>query len=108
MENVVMALERKENALLQSPTGTGKTLSLLCAVMGWMKRWRDREAKKVRVVYVSRTHMQLAQVVNELKKTPYLPRVITSSSRDHACINSEFENLTGNLLEVSCRKAVMG
>lgn len=68
---VIRALKGKENALLQSPTGTGKTLCLLCATLAWLKAEReamrakgdvDIEEKVIKIIYTSRTHSQLKQV----------------------------------------------
>ena len=96
MEKVIEALETSENGLLQSPTGTGKTLCLLCASLAWLnykrKNMNNKEDKPIRILYSSRTHAQLKQVFNELKNTAYRPLTTIIGSRDHYCIKKEFQN----------------
>jgi regulator of telomere elongation helicase 1 len=119
MQRVVKALTHGENALLESPTGTGKTLSLLCASLAWLKRERERnpvDPKAIgpngpaaldvpRIIYTSRTHSQLAQVQKELANTAYNPRSLVVGSRDHFCIHPQISLLRGFLLNTACKKA---
>lgn len=45
LNRVVAALNNKQGCLLESPTGTGKTLALLCASLGWLEHQRNLGAK---------------------------------------------------------------
>ncbi|XP_077368002.1 regulator of telomere elongation helicase 1 isoform X3 [Festucalex cinctus] len=143
MKKVIECLENKFNGVLESPTGTGKTLCLLCATLAWREHFKDIiSAQKIKerlnddmmlvdkaleswgmpskddstptsysdvpkIIYASRTHSQLTQVVNELKNTSYKPKVSVLGSREQMCINPEVMRLQSNHLKVHmCRAKV--
>jgi regulator of telomere elongation helicase 1 len=102
MRTVIAALQGREHALLESPTGTGKTMCLLCSVLAW--HLKDKSASlaasdptatmptnRRTIVYASRTHAQLAQVVREFKSTAYSrqARMAILGSREHLCVNHD-------------------
>ena len=109
MKKVIECLEGSHNGLLESPTGTGKTLSLLCSSLAWMEKAKaamqlSRLAPETvatnteggnwnppvryKIIYASRTHSQLSQAVAELSRTAYrYMRVAILGSRDQLCVN---------------------
>ncbi|XP_044068758.1 LOW QUALITY PROTEIN: regulator of telomere elongation helicase 1 [Siniperca chuatsi] len=143
MSKVIECLQRKVNGVLESPTGTGKTLCLLCATLAWRDHFKDTiSARKIaerlsgeemfpnatlsswgtaatdgdtpsyytdvpKIIYASRTHSQLAQVIGELKNTSYSPKVCVLGSREQLCINQEVMRQESNHVKVHmCRGKV--
>uniref|UniRef100_A0A8B9TBW6 Regulator of telomere elongation helicase 1 n=1 Tax=Anas platyrhynchos TaxID=8839 RepID=A0A8B9TBW6_ANAPL len=144
MTKVLECLQKKVNGILESPTGTGKTLCLLCSTLAWREHFKDTiSARKIaqrmngvelfpdrpmsswgnattdadvpayytdipKIIYASRTHSQLTQVINELKNTVYRPKVCVLGSREQLCINSEVKRQESNHVQIyMCRMKVM-
>ncbi|GAA6102470.1 regulator of telomere elongation helicase 1 isoform X1 [Tachysurus ichikawai] len=143
MSKVIECLQNKVNGVLESPTGTGKTLCLLCAALGWRAYFKDSiSARKIaermggaelfpdrpmsswgttatdgetptyytdlpKIIYASRTHSQLTQVISELRNTSYRPKICVLGSREQLCINQEVMKQESNHVKVHmCRAKV--
>lgn len=177
MARVINALRDGNNACLESPTGTGKSLALLCASLAWRQAYiaalqlranggfderlfksvglklrlassepvstktgdgvatqpagekraeecslpkengvldallaavspsaGPAELRAPRIVFSSRTHSQLAQVIGELKATVYRPFMTVLGSRDQLCIHDVAQKHSGLRLNRACRQ----
>lgn len=65
---------------------------------------KDAEKDAVpRIIYSSRTHSQLKQVVQELKNTAYSPSVAVLGSREHLCVEPKISQMRGTRQNLACR-----
>ena len=84
MEKVILTLKKQGSiSALESPTGTGKTLCLLCSVLGWIKY---NKLENINIYYCTRTISQIKNVMKELNKTCYVLKSSFLTSRKFACL----------------------
>lgn len=102
-----LLINKGDSALLESPTGTGKTLSLLCTVLGWREHLKNNLQKSDKslptIIYATRTHSQLNQCVQELKATAYNPIMSILGSREQLCVHEKVSLHKGSLQNAKCR-----
>jgi len=56
------------------------------------------------IIYASRTHSQLSQAIQELKKTGYMhTKVAVLGSRDQMCIHPEVSKEENNITKVNAK-----
>lgn len=133
MEKVIECLQNETHGVLESPTGTGKTLSLLCSSLAWLAVQKAKFQAEVRmcgsffsktdedssnatklmwdaptIIYASRTHSQLTQAMQELKRTAYsYVRSTILGSRDQLCIHPDVSQQENNSTKIVMCQAMV-
>lgn len=145
MKELYDCLSSFKVGIFESPTGTGKSLSIVCGSFKWFKDFgakikndrvegapdwvnemplneehvfnditnveRDSRRSSVaqKIVYVSRTHSQLDQFLNEIKKTRWKNeiKIVRIGSRSQLCVNPEIASYKGrSLIDYKCKELV--
>ncbi|KAI4292580.1 chromosome transmission fidelity protein 1 [Pancytospora philotis] len=114
--DAVEIINNGQVGIVSSPTGTGKTISLLCTAVSFMKRRDSTEelyslletSSRTKIYYCSRTHSQLNQVLNELKRNRHRYSTVILGSRKQYCLNPRVSQIADiNLLNEKCREQIV-
>lgn len=94
MSKLIECFHTNTSALIESPTGTGKSLSIICSALAYNEHVRRGSGEMPSKIFIcSRTHKQLDQLVEQLRKTSYRPRMTILGSRSQYCINPKLKNV---------------
>ncbi|KAI8144490.1 helicase C-terminal domain-containing protein [Fennellomyces sp. T-0311] len=86
MSKIVKALKEKQNALLESPTGSGKSLAILCASLAWANHEKNLLVEEAEQV-----------IANEAQVKERIMQEIIEIADDMDDENTLIENTTQNL-----------
>ena len=104
------SLDAKGHCLLEMPSGTGKTISLLSLIVAYM---HHKPSEVTKLIYCSRTVPEMEKVIEELRKLLKFYETNTSenvnvlglmlSSRKNLCINPEVTaERDGKIVDMRC------
>ncbi|CAB0037139.1 unnamed protein product [Trichogramma brassicae] len=110
MLELKQGLDAKGHILLEMPSGTGKTVTLLSLIVAYMM---EHPTEITKLIYCSRTIPEIEKVVEELKKliayiekeTQVTPNIIglVLSSRKNMCIHPEVsKEREGKIVDSRC------
>lgn len=115
-------IKEGKTAIFSSPTGTGKTISLLLSIEAHLNKnkscdysglsdrnielLKEFDFEKTKIFYASRTHSQLNQAIKELKNLEINCDAVVIGSRALYCRHEEIKKLNDiDLINEKCRKA---
>jgi DNA excision repair protein ERCC-2 len=100
IKDIKKTLDNYGNALLEMPSGTGKTISLLALIIAYQRQNPDRK-----LIYCSRTVQEIEKALQELKRLLQYYETqneslnllaVGLSSRKNLCINDQVKNEKDN------------
>lgn len=119
--NAIKCIENRKIGIFSSPTGTGKTLSLLLSIKPYIIKnnncnfsglsekniqiLKSLNYEKTPIYYASRTHSQLNQAIKELKNLNFECNALVIGSRALYCKHDNIQKYSSiDQINESCKK----
>ena len=127
MAKTIEACIKKQNALLESPPGTNKTINLIWAIMGFIESEQQKQNSSVKnssgsnenvmnqasynddipnLIICVQKQSEINSIVHKIRQWPYTPKVNVLSSKRSLWINEEVKSQKDLSMEVACKRAV--
>ena len=131
VKDLIKSFNEGKIGFFESPTGTGKSMSVLTAALSYIQElnkdkrdysstvisgdidaFYDKTNERSKLIICTRTHGQIKELVNEMKRKGMLTRrdsrektrIVSLAARRHLCVNGEYVNLTSTELNNVCKK----
>jgi DNA excision repair protein ERCC-2 len=78
MTELKRTLDATGHAILEMPTGTGKTISLLALIIAYLAKYPDRIKK---LIYCTRTVVEMEKTLEEVRKLLDVRKMILGEDR---------------------------
>lgn len=111
MKELNKALQNGGHALLEMPSGTGKTITLLSLITAFLSNNPQKSMRKL--VYCTRTVEEMQKVLHEMKilvaareqqlNEPNELVTVCLTSRKHLCIHEQVGAMDGPMVDSGCR-----
>lgn len=112
MRDIKRALDARDHCLLEMPSGTGKTVSLLSLIVAYQQTYPDKR----KLIYCSRTVPEIDKALAELKRLMQYRRKcglnerflgLGLTSRRNLCCHPEVsKERRGNVIDSKCRNLI--
>lgn len=94
MQKLILAIHNRTNALLEAPTGCGKTLAILCGALAWQTKLKKEAEEMEAAGEIGLYDIGLTQ------GTPLAPHTTHLCQEDHVCTHKIGSCLSKNLARI--------
>ena len=91
MSKIIQSLKNSQNALLESPTGSGKSLALLCSALGWL------ESEKEKIDQMRKPYREKKEAL--MKRVLEIQHLDQSKLKDQQAVSKYFSNVQKEIIK---------